>query len=70
MVALLVIGGVQMLMMAVLGEYLWRALDEARRRPRFLVEAHVGRDPAVSEAAPPAVSQPVPLPQPGRDSET
>ena len=70
MVALLVIGGVQMLMMAVLGEYLWRALDEARRRPRFLIEAHVGRDPAMSEAAPPAVSQPVSLPQPGRASET
>jgi hypothetical protein len=68
MVALLVIGGVQMLMMAVLGEYLWRALDEARRRPRFLIEAHVGRDPAMSEAAPPA--QPGPLPQPGRASET
>ena len=45
MVALLVIGGVQMLMMAVLGEYLWRALDEARKRPRFLIEAHVGSDP-------------------------
>ena len=42
MVALLIIGGVQMLMMAVLGEYLWRALDEARRRPRFLIEAEVG----------------------------
>ncbi|HCE02351.1 MAG TPA: glycosyltransferase [Acidobacteria bacterium] len=70
MVALLVIGGVQMLMMAVLGEYLWRALDEARRRPRFLIEAHVGRDPAMSEAVPPAVSPPVSLPQPGRASET
>ena len=28
----------QMLMLGVLGEYLWRALDEARRRPRYLVE--------------------------------
>ncbi len=53
MVALLVIGGVQMLMMAVLGEYLWRALDEARRRPRFLIEAHVGGDsPARTTPAP------------------
>jgi dolichol-phosphate mannosyltransferase len=34
-----VIGGVQMIMLGVLGEYLWRALDESRRRPRFLVEA-------------------------------
>ena len=28
-----------MLMMGVLGEYLWRALDESRRRPRYLIEA-------------------------------
>ena len=39
MVVILVIGGIQMLMMGVLGEYLWRALDEARRRPLYLVEA-------------------------------
>jgi len=39
MVAVLVIGGIQMLMLGVLGEYLWRALDEARGRPRYLVEA-------------------------------
>jgi dolichol-phosphate mannosyltransferase len=37
-VVVLVIGGIQMLMMGVLGEYLWRALDEARARPRFLIE--------------------------------
>lgn len=39
MVVVLVIGGLQMLMMGVLGEYLWRALDESRRRPRYLIEA-------------------------------
>jgi len=39
MVVLLVMGGIQMLMMGVLGEYLWRALDEARQRPRYLIEA-------------------------------
>jgi dolichol-phosphate mannosyltransferase len=39
MVVLLVVGGIQMLMMGVLGEYLWRALDESRRRPRYLIEA-------------------------------
>jgi len=43
MVVLLVIGGVQMLMMGVLGEYLWRALDESRRRPRFIIEATTGQ---------------------------
>jgi dolichol-phosphate mannosyltransferase len=39
MVVVLVIGGAQMIMMGVLGEYLWRALDESRRRPRFLIES-------------------------------
>jgi glycosyltransferase involved in cell wall biosynthesis len=29
--------GVQMLMLGILGEYLWRALDETRRRPPFVV---------------------------------
>ena len=41
MVAILIIGGIQMLMMGVLGEYLWRALDETRRRPRYIIEATV-----------------------------
>jgi len=39
MVVVLVIGGIQMLMAGVLGEYLWRALDESRGRPRYLIEA-------------------------------
>ena len=39
MVAVLLIGGLQMIMLGVLGEYLWRTLEEARRRPRFLIEA-------------------------------
>jgi dolichol-phosphate mannosyltransferase len=43
MVVVLVLGGFQMLMMGILGEYLWRTLDEARRRPRFLIEAAVGQ---------------------------
>jgi polyisoprenyl-phosphate glycosyltransferase len=30
--------GVQMMMLGVLGEYLWRALDTARSRPQFVVE--------------------------------
>jgi len=38
MVVVIIIGGMVMLMMGVLGEYVWRALDEARHRPRFLVE--------------------------------
>ena len=39
MVVVLVLGGSQMLMIGVLGEYLWRALDEARQRPKYLIES-------------------------------
>ena len=38
MIVLLILGGLQMLMTGVLGEYVWRTLDESRRRPRFMVE--------------------------------
>ncbi len=38
MVVLLVVSGVQMLMTGILGEYLWRNLEETRRRPRYVVE--------------------------------
>ena len=30
--------GVQMIMLGVLGEYQWRALDEARQRPNFVID--------------------------------
>jgi polyisoprenyl-phosphate glycosyltransferase len=57
MVAVLVLGGFQMLLMGVLGEYIWRALDEARRRPRYLIEEAT---PSVSpgRAAQSGVSRP------------
>jgi dolichol-phosphate mannosyltransferase len=38
MVAVLVMGGMQMIMMGILGEYLWRSLDESRNRPRYFIE--------------------------------
>jgi polyisoprenyl-phosphate glycosyltransferase len=39
MLVVLVIGGFQMIMMGIFGEYLWRTLDESRRRPQYLIEA-------------------------------
>lgn len=42
MVVVLVLGGIQMIMLGVLGEYLWRTLDEARHRPRYVIEATIG----------------------------
>lgn len=44
-VAVLVVGGLQMIMLGILGEYVWRALDEARNRPRFIVEDELGIGP-------------------------
>lgn len=41
-VVALILGGVQIIMLGVLGEYLWRNLAETRQRPRYLVEDKVG----------------------------
>jgi glycosyltransferase involved in cell wall biosynthesis len=38
MVVLLISSGTVMLILGVFGEYLWRALEEVRGRPRFLIE--------------------------------
>lgn len=51
MVALLVVSGVQMVMIGVLGEYLWRTLEESRRRPRFVV------DEVISAATPSSIGK-------------
>ena len=37
-VVLLILGGFQLLMLGILGEYIWRTFDEVRGRPRFIVE--------------------------------
>lgn len=42
MVVVLVMGGIQMVMLGILGEYIWRGLDEARCRPRYIIENHIG----------------------------
>ena len=42
MAVLLVVSGVQLLMLGVLGEYLWRGFDESRNRPVFIVDRTVG----------------------------
>ena len=38
MIALLLLHGTEMLMIGVIGEYLWRTLDQARGRPLYIVE--------------------------------
>lgn len=44
MVVVLIVAGVQMLMIGILGEYLWRTLEEAKRRPRYVLEEAYGFD--------------------------
>ncbi len=42
MTVLLVGQGAILLMLGVLGEYLWRTFDEARGRPRYIIEEFIG----------------------------
>ena len=38
-IVITLLGGFQLIMGGIIGEYLWRVLDESRRRPQFLIEA-------------------------------
>ena len=38
MIVILILGGLQMIMFGILGEYLWRNIDESRRRPLYFIE--------------------------------
>lgn len=42
MVVLLIVSGTQLVMLGIVGEYLWRTLDEARARPLFLIDEAIG----------------------------
>lgn len=44
MVSILGLSGVQMLMLGIIGEYLWRSYHETRRLPNFVVDTTVERD--------------------------
>jgi dolichol-phosphate mannosyltransferase len=43
LILLLVIGGMIMIMLGIIGEYLWRIYDEARNRPIYLIKDKVGK---------------------------
>lgn len=38
MILLLLLSGVQMLMLGIIGEYLWRTLDQVKNRPGYVIE--------------------------------
>ena len=38
MILVLVLSGIQMLMLGIIGEYLWRTLDQTRDRPAYLID--------------------------------
>jgi len=46
MIVILVMGGIQMLMLGVIGEYLWRTLAQVRNREKFLIEAIYDAQPS------------------------
>ena len=49
MIVTLLLGGTQLLVLGVLGEYLWRTLDASRNRPAYVVQESSGgvpHDPA------------------------
>ena len=37
MILILIIGGLLMLMLGIIGEYVWRIYDEVRRKPNYVV---------------------------------
>jgi glycosyltransferase involved in cell wall biosynthesis len=52
MIVVLVLGGMQMLMLGVIGEYLWRTLAQTRNRDLFVVEKILPSQPAAITGAP------------------
>ena len=46
MIVILMISGIQILMLGILGEYLWRTYEESRQRPRYIVEQLLNIDSA------------------------
>jgi len=42
MIVILLLSGIQMILLGVIGEYLWRSFDESRKRPTFIIEDKEG----------------------------
>ena len=46
MLMLIFTAGIQMITLGILGEYLWRTLDQARKRPNFVIDTIIAEDTA------------------------
>lgn len=44
MVAIAFLSGIQMTMLGIIGEYLWRNFDESKKRPIFIIDEKIGFD--------------------------
>lgn len=49
LVVILLLGGFQLLVIGIMGEYLWRGVEEARRRPLYVVRNVTTRESDVAE---------------------
>jgi dolichol-phosphate mannosyltransferase len=47
---MILLTGIQLLALTIVGEYVWRALEEARRRPPYVIERLAGRHSVVDPA--------------------
>jgi len=50
MILILLLGGIQMLFLGIIGEYLWRTLDQVRQRPVYLIKRTHGSFQRATEA--------------------